>query len=55
MTGFQLLYVATEVVEEFCMVSHVGNDMTHSIAHPSNLCVSPSQVDFQISLKNSLS
>ena len=49
------MHVVTEDVEEFCMVSHVGNGMTHSIAHPSNFCMSLCQVDFQISHKNSLS
>ena len=35
--------VATEDAEEFCIVSHVGDGMTHSTAHPSNFCLSPCQ------------
>ena len=45
--------VATEDVEEVCLVSHEGDGTTHSIAHQSTFCLSPCQIDFQISLKNS--
>ena len=49
--------MATEDVEEFCLVSHEGDGLVshedHSTAHPSNVCMSQCQVDFQISLKNS--
>ena len=43
--------MTTEDVEELCMVSHVGDGMTHSTAHPSDFCMSPWQIDFQISLE----
>ena len=45
--------MATTDVGEFCVVSHVGDGTIHSTAHLSNFCMSPCQIDFQISLKNS--
>ena len=44
--------MATEDVEEFCIVSHVDDGTTHIIAHPSYFCVTLYQINFQISLKN---
>ena len=45
--------VATEDVEEFCLVSLEDDGTTHSAAHPSTFCLFPCQIDFLISLKNS--
>ena len=42
-----------EDVEEFCIVSHVGDGTNHSTAHLSNYCMHLCQLDFQISLTNS--
>ena len=52
MTGFHM-DVTTEDVDEVCLVSHEGDGTTHSTAHPSTFCLSPCQIDFPISLKNS--
>ena len=48
MTGFHIAGSGdwAEDVEEFCLVSHVGEGTTHSIAHSSNFCMSPCHVDF---------
>ena len=45
--------MATEDVEDVCLVSHEGDGKTHSTAHPSTFCLSPCQIDVPISIKNS--